>query len=92
MYLDRTEDEDQKMTERWKADADGILVFVSDCPYLSFFSCPLWNTDLGHLPIDGSVLRGGCHVHRRVHPGSPAELAGYVGILSRKHLPASRRS
>lgn len=31
MYLDRTEDEDQKMTERWKADADGILVFVSDC-------------------------------------------------------------
>ncbi|KAH9017116.1 hypothetical protein EDB83DRAFT_191925 [Lactarius deliciosus] len=28
MYLDRTEDEDQKMTERWKADADGILVFT----------------------------------------------------------------
>ncbi|KAF8260771.1 hypothetical protein EI94DRAFT_1429532, partial [Lactarius quietus] len=28
MYLDRTEDEDQKMAERWKADADGILVFT----------------------------------------------------------------
>lgn len=33
MYLDRTEDEDLKMAERWKADADGILVFVS----LAFF-------------------------------------------------------
>ena len=33
MYLDRTEDEDQKMAERWKADADGILVFVSYCPF-----------------------------------------------------------
>jgi hypothetical protein len=32
IYLDRTEDEDEKMAERWKADADGILVFVSDCP------------------------------------------------------------
>ena len=25
----RAEDHDKKMTDRWKADADGILVFVS---------------------------------------------------------------
>ena len=29
MYLERAEDYDRKMTGRWKADADGILVFVS---------------------------------------------------------------
>ncbi|KAI0265792.1 hypothetical protein BC834DRAFT_935939 [Gloeopeniophorella convolvens] len=28
MYLDRAEEEDKKMTESWKGDADGILVFT----------------------------------------------------------------
>jgi hypothetical protein len=27
MYLDRAEAQDKKMTDRWKADADGILIF-----------------------------------------------------------------
>jgi len=29
MYLDMAGEEDKKMVESWKADADGILVFVS---------------------------------------------------------------
>jgi hypothetical protein len=29
MYLDRAEKQDKKMTDRWKSDADGILIFVS---------------------------------------------------------------
>lgn len=29
MYLNRAEEEDKKAAERWKGDADGILVFVS---------------------------------------------------------------
>ena len=28
MYLQMAEDEDKKMAEGWKADADGILIFV----------------------------------------------------------------
>jgi hypothetical protein len=28
MYLNRAEEEDNKAAERWKGDADGILVFV----------------------------------------------------------------
>ena len=28
MYLERAEEEDKKMAENWKADADGILIFV----------------------------------------------------------------
>ena len=29
MYVKMTDEEDNKMAERWKADADGILIFVS---------------------------------------------------------------
>lgn len=29
MYLEMAEEEDKKMAESWKADADRILVFVS---------------------------------------------------------------
>ncbi len=28
MYLEMASEEDKKMTERWRADADGILIFV----------------------------------------------------------------
>ena len=28
MYLEMAEEEDRKMAESWKADAEGILVFV----------------------------------------------------------------
>src|ERR1700677_2258629 len=31
MYLDRAEEEDRRVAERWKGDADGILVFVRSC-------------------------------------------------------------
>ena len=29
MYIDRATEEDSKMVESWKGDADGILLFVS---------------------------------------------------------------
>jgi hypothetical protein len=32
MYLERAEEEDKKMAENWKADADGILIFVRFYP------------------------------------------------------------
>jgi Family of unknown function (DUF6535) len=35
MYLKMAEEEDKKMTERWEADADGILIFVSASTVLS---------------------------------------------------------
>ena len=31
IYSKATEDEDNKMVERWQKDADGILIFVSPC-------------------------------------------------------------
>jgi hypothetical protein len=29
MYMDMAEEEDKKFAERWLADADGILIYVS---------------------------------------------------------------
>jgi len=35
MYIEMAEEEDKKMAESWKADADGILVFVRSCSHLT---------------------------------------------------------
>ena len=37
MYLDRALEEDQKMVESWKGDADGMLIFVSHQTHLPYF-------------------------------------------------------
>ena len=37
MYLEMAEKEDEKMVESWKADADGILVFVRPYVLVSYF-------------------------------------------------------
>jgi hypothetical protein len=36
MYPERAEDDDDQTTERWKADANGILVFVSGHSAITF--------------------------------------------------------
>jgi hypothetical protein len=38
MYLGMAEEEDNKMAESWKADAEGILVFVRIYPLLPYFN------------------------------------------------------
>ena len=43
MYLEMATEEDKKMAENWKADADGILIFVSP-------SCLIWSFALTQIP------------------------------------------
>ena len=38
MYLDTATEEDKKMAESWKDDADGILIFVRRYYYLLFLN------------------------------------------------------
>ena len=38
MYLDMAKEEDTKMTDNWKADADGIIIFVRLCILIWFFT------------------------------------------------------
>ena len=38
MYLEMATEEDKKMVEDWKADADGILIFVRLYLLISYFA------------------------------------------------------
>ncbi len=85
MYNDRAEEEDKKMAESWKGDADGILVFVS-APL--FFRASLVHSKA----VDRSFLRCCCDTTFDRHPEPPAEPSGYYSVLSREHLSATCQS
>jgi hypothetical protein len=85
MYSNIAEAEDNKMTERWQKDADGILIFVS-----LFIRV--------HTPIGLNTSAVGrfilCHRRNatfRDNPGLEAEssASGDLGILSQEHLSVS---
>jgi hypothetical protein len=56
MYLEMASEEDKKNAENWKADADGILIFVRLCPPIPLF-----------IHADSSVHRL-VYSPRRSHP------------------------
>jgi hypothetical protein len=86
MYLKMAEDEDNKMTDRWQKDADGILIFVS--AYIALHS-PSEVTNMN--TVDWFIL-GFCRgIGRGLSPGPQAKFTGYLSILSREHLSTSRR-
>jgi hypothetical protein len=43
MYLEMATEEDKKMAENWKADADGILIFVRVSLLISSFTPTQWS-------------------------------------------------
>ena len=86
MYLQLAAEEDKKMTENWKGNADGILIFVS----------PRSTCDDAFTPIDSEVKDRFILCRRRsigrcVRPGPQAELPGHLDVLPRKHLSNPRR-
>ncbi len=83
MYLEMATEEDKKKVEDWKADADGILIFVR--LYL-LIPCLM----LTPLAIDRFILRCRCVVDLSVHPGHSAELTRHFQLLSRKYISDSR--
>ena len=79
MYIDRVIEEDNKMVESWKGDADGMLVFVS-------FQITTSGTSAFDLQIiDWSLLCRDRDFVICVSPGYSAP----VGLLSRIYLPAT---
>jgi hypothetical protein len=81
MYLEMATEEDKKMTENWKADADGILIFVRR--YL------LENVRLIHndsMAVDWSILRCCCIVDLSVNSGPSAKPTGHFQFLPCEYL------
>ena len=85
IYSKATQEEDNKMTERWQKDADGILIFVSPRVDIHLSLHTNWNT------IDRSILcRSRCPPCFD-RPGPETKQSGYIRILPWQHLPGSRR-
>ena len=79
MYLKLAGEEDKKMTENWKGDADGILIFVS--PSLCGAS-----THIYPKVEDRFILCRRRSISRSIRPGSQAKFPGHFSVLPRKHL------
>ena len=81
MYLDRVIEEDRKMVESWKGDAEGMLTFVG---LHTTSHTSTYNLEI----VDWSLLCRGRSIACGVYPGYPAELAGHLSFLSRTYLSA----
>ena len=80
MYLQLAGEEDKKMTENWKGDVDGILIFVSRHSTCRAF------THIHPEEKDWFILCCRRSASRCVRPGPQAELTGHLSVLPCKHL------
>ena len=77
MYAEMAGEEDKKMAESWKGDADGILIFVR-----LIMIHANWGAN-SYCIIDRFVLRGRRYLDRGINSGPSAELTRHRRILSR---------
>ena len=85
MYLQLAGEEDKKMTDNWKGDADGILIFVS-----RHSTCGA-STYIHHEVEDWLILRRRGGIGRGIRAGPQAKFPGYISILPREHLSNPRQ-
>ena len=82
MYLERADDDDNKVTERWKKECDAILIFVGTLANLLPNKAPT----LMLKDVDRSFLSGSRSSSCSFSLGSSAESTGELGGLCRKYL------
>ena len=85
MYLKLAGEEDNKMTENWKGDADGILIFVS-----RHSTCRA-STRVYPEVEDWFILCYRRGIRRSIRPGPQAKFPGHFSVLPREHLSSPRR-
>ena len=86
MYLERADDDDNKVTERWKKQCDAILIFVGTPANWRLNKTPMFmlnNVDRSFLSSSGSSSCCFCL-------GSPTESTSHVSGLCRKYLSFTR--
>ena len=85
MYLQLAGEEDKKITENWKGDAVGILIFVSRHSTCRASAHAHPNVE------DQFILRRRRSISRSIRPGPQAKFPGHLSVLPRKHLSNPRR-
>ena len=83
MYLERAEEEDKKMAEDWKADADGILIFVR-------FYVKFWVSLMQLGMTDWFILRCRRVIDLGIDSGYSTQRTEHVQLLSRQYLSDRR--
>ena len=86
MYLQLAGEEDKKMTENWKGDADGILIFVS-----RRFACGTATHTTNPEVEDRFILCSRRNLGHCVCARPQAELPGHLSVLPCKYLSNPRR-
>jgi hypothetical protein len=81
MYLDGVIEEDRRMVENLKGDANGLLTFVG---LQTTSHTSVYNLEI----VDWCLLSRGRSIACSVYPGYSAELAGHLSFLSRTYLSA----
>ena len=84
MYMGMAEEEDRDLAESWKADAEGILVFVRLYVLTPCFKLVLFF-------IDWFILRCCRLLDFGLDTGPPTKPTGYLQLLPCKHIPDYRR-
>ena len=78
MYLEMATEDDKKMAEDWKADADGILIFVRLESNLGVY--------INSVAIDRSILCCCCNLDLGVNSRHTTKPTGHLQFLPRKYL------
>ena len=86
LYSKMAVEEDDKTAERWKTNADGILIFVGLCPSIHI------SLHLSSIFIEWFVLCRRCNIARCDDPGPQAKPARYLCVSSRKNPSGPRGS
>ena len=86
LYSKIAEEEDDKTAERWKTNADGMLIFVSLRASIHI------SLHLGSIFIEWIVLCRRCNIARCDDPRPQAKSARYLCVSSRKNPSGSCRS
>ena len=79
MYLEMATKDDKKLIEGWKAEAEGIFIFVY------YYLLQVLPT-LHLIGIDGSILRCCCVVDYSFHSGTSTKSTGHLELLPCQYL------
>src|SRR5712671_920103 len=89
MYLDRSDEDDRKVTENWKGETDAMLIFVSPSFVITFAIEPL--IFLNAHTIDWSFLSCSRRSSFSFNTRPSTKFAGHLSLLPRKYLPSPRQ-
>ena len=81
MYLEEVKEDDKRITDAWKEDANGILVFVSPTlPLFMFISMTSYKTGLFSATVGAFIIE----FYKKMSPDSGGQTVALLGQISQQ--------